>query len=77
MVMQNLRLTGANPAKTIVIGDATHDMAMATAASVRGLGVSWGFAEAEELRSAGAHDVHETYASLTEAIFAFERETSV
>jgi phosphoglycolate phosphatase len=72
MVTENLRLTSANPRKTIVIGDATHDMQMARAAGVRGLGVCWGFAQADELRAAGAHEIHECYGSLTRGIAALD-----
>jgi phosphoglycolate phosphatase len=76
MVQENLRLTGACPTRTIVIGDATHDMAMAKAAGVRGLGVCWGFALADELREAGAHEIHECYGSLTRGIGEFELKVS-
>jgi phosphoglycolate phosphatase len=76
MVQENLRLTGAHPAKTIVIGDATHDMAMARAAGVRALGVCWGFALADELREAGADEIHECYGSLTRGIGALELKVS-
>jgi len=71
MVEENLRLTGADLRHTAVIGDATHDMAMARRAGVRAVGVSWGFANADELRAAGAHEVHDTYQSLTDSILAF------
>lgn len=71
MVEESLRLTGADPAQTVVIGDATHDMAMARQAGVRAVGVTWGFANAGELRAAGAHEVHDTYQSLTDSVLAF------
>jgi phosphoglycolate phosphatase len=76
MVQENLRLTGVDPANAIVIGDATHDMAMARAAGVRALGVCWGFALADELRGAGAHEIHECYGSLTRGIGDFELKVS-
>jgi phosphoglycolate phosphatase len=74
MVEENLRLIGACREDTLVIGDATHDMAMARAAGVRAVGVSWGFAQAEELSLAGAHELHHDYPSLTKALAAFGGE---
>jgi phosphoglycolate phosphatase len=71
-VEENLRLIGAGRGKTLVIGDATHDMAMARAAGVRALGVAWGFATAEELALAGADEVHHDYPSLSRSLSAFE-----
>lgn len=76
MVEENLRLIGASRERALVVGDATHDMAMARAAGVRAIGVSWGFAEAEELRLAGAHEVHHDYPSLTKALAAPAEEQS-
>jgi phosphoglycolate phosphatase len=38
----------------MMIGDTSYDMAMAKAAGVAGVGVAWGYHEAEELVSAGA-----------------------
>ena len=76
MVEENLRLTGAELGKTVVIGDATHDMAMAKLAGVRAIGVTWGFANADELRVAGAHEVHDTYTSLTQSVLAFSEKVS-
>ncbi|MDP3736050.1 MAG: HAD-IA family hydrolase [Hyphomonadaceae bacterium] len=74
MVLENLRLTGVCPTRTVVIGDATHDMIMARAANVRALGVCWGFAEPVELQEAGAHELHHDYASLTQSLAALGRE---
>jgi phosphoglycolate phosphatase len=74
MVEQNLRLIGASREATLVIGDATHDMAMARGAGVRAIGVCWGFAQADELSQAGAHELHHDYPSLTKALAAFGGE---
>ena len=38
----------------MVIGDAAFDMAMARAAGATGIGVAWGAAQPDALRSAGA-----------------------
>jgi phosphoglycolate phosphatase len=44
---------------------------MSRAAGVRALGVSWGFGRAEELRGAGADEVHNDFGTLTESLLAF------
>lgn len=72
MVDENLRMTGAAREMTVVIGDAVHDMRMARAAGVRAFGVSWGFARQDELHEAGAHELHETFASLAGSLRAFK-----
>lgn len=59
MVEQAIDDAGAAPATTIVIGDTSFDMAMATAAGARGIGAGWGYHEAEELTAAGAVGVAE------------------
>lgn len=48
---------GAAPETTVMIGDTSFDMMMARAAGAHGLGVAWGYHDADELRSAGASDV--------------------
>jgi phosphoglycolate phosphatase len=50
---------GAAPETTVMIGDTSFDMMMARAAGAHALGVGWGYHNADELRSAGAHDVIE------------------
>lgn len=50
---------GAAPETTVMIGDTSFDMLMATAAGAHALGVGWGYHAADELSSAGAHDVIE------------------
>lgn len=46
--------TGVAAADTVMIGDTSYDMDMARAAGVAGLGVGWGYHDAEALRSARA-----------------------
>lgn len=48
---------GVDPARTVMIGDSIHDMAMARAAGAKALGVVWGAADDPALRAAGAHAV--------------------
>ena len=54
MIEQAMADAGAVPERTIMIGDTSYDMAMARAAGVTAIGVTWGYHEAEELRGAGA-----------------------
>jgi len=71
MVEQSMRALGCAPARSLMIGDAIHDIAMARAAGVRSLGVSWGFGRADELQDAGADEVHYEFRTLTESLAAF------
>jgi phosphoglycolate phosphatase len=48
---------GAAPVSTWLLGDTSYDMAMATAAGARAVGVAWGYHSAEALRVAGADPV--------------------
>jgi len=48
---------GAEPDQTLMIGDTSYDMAMARAAGVTAIGVSWGYHDAEDLLLAGAHHI--------------------
>ena len=49
MIRAALAETGIAPARAAMVGDTSFDMEMARAASVRGVGVSWGFHPAESL----------------------------
>ena len=59
MVLQAIADAGAAPESTIVVGDTSFDMGMAAAAGARGIGVAWGYHDAEELLAAGAFAVAE------------------
>jgi phosphoglycolate phosphatase len=48
---------GAAPGETVMIGDTVYDVAMARAAGVRAIGVSWGYHDPAELLAAGAVSV--------------------
>ena len=50
---------GAAPGETAMIGDTSYDIAMARAAGVRAIGVTWGYHPPAELVAAGAHAVAE------------------
>jgi phosphoglycolate phosphatase len=71
MVEQGMRSLGADPAHTVMIGDATFDIIMARAAGVTSHGVGWGFGRSDELLAAGADEVHEDFASLQRALTRF------
>jgi phosphoglycolate phosphatase len=68
MVLENMRVVGAKPDQTLVIGDSEHDMAMAVAAGTTAIGVSWGFGTTEEMLAAGAARVTHRMPELAQAL---------
>ncbi len=48
---------GADPHMTAMIGDTSYDMAMARAAGVRAVGVTWGYHDEAALRAGGAQAI--------------------
>lgn len=64
MILRAMAETGASAADTVMIGDTTFDMAMARAAGVRAIAVTWGYHPVADLRAAGANDVVETFEQL-------------
>jgi phosphoglycolate phosphatase len=68
MVLENIRIVGGASARTIVIGDSEHDMAMAVAAGATALGVTWGFGMQGEMLAAGAVAVVNTMPELGAAL---------
>jgi len=54
MLQAAIAAAGASRERTTMIGDTMQDMAMARAAGVRGLGVTWGCHPPAALRAAGA-----------------------
>jgi len=59
MVLQAVAQTGAEPHRTLVVGDTSFDMAMARAAGARAVGVAWGYHAPADLSAAGAEVVAE------------------
>jgi phosphoglycolate phosphatase len=55
---------GAAPHTTAMIGDTSYDMAMARAAGVFAIGVTWGYHDADELIDAGADAIAEAPADI-------------
>jgi phosphoglycolate phosphatase len=64
MILQAMDAVGASAAETAMVGDSSFDMAMARAAGVLPIGVSWGFQPVEALRQAGAGLIVDSYAAL-------------
>ncbi|KPQ18089.1 MAG: phosphoglycolate phosphatase [Rhodobacteraceae bacterium HLUCCO18] len=67
--------TGADAARSVMIGDTTYDIEMGRAAGFRTIGVSWGYHPAEALHAAGAHAVIDDFAALL-TVLAEGLETS-
>lgn len=57
MIAQAMADAGAAPECTVMIGDTSYDMAMARAAGVGAIGVSWGYHDPQDLIGAGAHHI--------------------
>ena len=55
MVGQAMADAGADAGTSLMIGDTSYDMAMARAAGITAIGVTWGYHGADALRAAGAH----------------------
>lgn len=64
MLHQALAEAGAASADAVMIGDSTYDMAMARAAGITPIGVSWGYHAVAALQEAGAEAIVETYGEL-------------
>lgn len=76
MCEQAMSALGAEPQQSLIIGDAIHDMRMGLNAGIRTLGVSWGFGEAHELETVGAHEVHHDFATLNASLDRFAGQLS-
>ncbi len=71
MIEQAMADAGAAPETTIMIGDTSYDMAMARAAGVTAIGVTWGYHEARELVDAGAHHIAAHPLDIVDLVKAF------
>jgi phosphoglycolate phosphatase len=76
MIEQAMAEVGAVPENTAMIGDSTFDMAMAQAAGVHGIGVSWGFHPVAALQEAGAAVIVDSYPALRPVLERFLDGTS-
>jgi phosphoglycolate phosphatase len=70
MVLNILSATGADPRRTVMVGDTTFDVEMARAAGVAAVGVGWGYHPAGALRAAGAATVLDRFDALDAALDA-------
>lgn len=68
MILQAMAETGAEPARTVMIGDTGFDMEMARAAGVAGLGVGWGYHPRARLAAAGAARILDRFDELVPAL---------
>lgn len=64
MLLEAIRAAGTTPERTVMIGDASHDMRMAVAARAHPQGVAWGFNTPDEILAAGAAHVAVSFAEL-------------
>ncbi|MEJ8476621.1 HAD-IA family hydrolase [Roseibium algae] len=79
MVHRALSETGAEPHRTVLIGDTSFDMEMARAGGVHGVGVSWGYHERDRLTAGGAHAVIQHFDDLygvLDGLLGFDEETT-
>lgn len=70
MLLKAMAETGASPEKTVMIGDTSYDIIMATRARVAAIGVSWGYQSELELRQSGAKAIVGTFSALGQALAA-------
>jgi len=68
MALEAMLDAGAEPADTVVIGDAGWDMGMAKAAGATPIGALWGYHDAAELRLAGADALVDAPAAVLAAV---------
>ena len=71
MCEQAMAALGAEPDQSLIIGDAVHDIRMGLNAGIHTMGVSWGFGEAHELETVGAHEVHHDFTTLNASLDQF------
>ena len=71
MLRQAMSEVGAAPGDTLMIGDSTFDMAMAGAAGVTAVGVSWGYHPIAALNEAGAEAIAGSYGDLRKRLVRF------
>lgn len=70
MVLNCLAATGVACQNAVVVGDTEFDMAMARAAGVRAVGVSWGYHSNERMLRGGAEHIVGEFTALDAALHA-------
>ncbi len=68
MLLAAMTEAGAEPHRTLMVGDTTYDVGMARDAGARAIGVAWGYHPASELEAAGAHRVIEDSLGLSDGL---------
>lgn len=68
MIMDAMSIVDVAPARTVMVGDTTHDMEMSVAAGVKALGVNWGYHQPDELIEAGADVIVKDFDQMVIAI---------
>ncbi|WP_439530453.1 HAD-IA family hydrolase [Pannonibacter sp.] len=68
MILRAVAETGAELARTVMIGDTSFDMQMARAAGAHAIGVTWGYHEGALLAEAGADLIIDTFSALESAL---------
>lgn len=68
MLHAALAETGTAPARAVMVGDTTFDIAMGRAAGVQTVGVTWGYHPAAALAAAGAGALVDDFAALLPAL---------
>jgi phosphoglycolate phosphatase len=68
MLEAAMRETGSAPDETLMVGDTSFDMAMASAAGVGAVGVAWGYHPVESLIAAGATTILRSFGDLVDLV---------
>ena len=64
MALAAMAEAGAEPSRTVLIGDTGWDMGCARAAGCGAIGVGWGYHDHAEMIAMGAHDVADSPADV-------------
>ncbi|MCX2722411.1 HAD-IA family hydrolase [Roseibium salinum] len=68
MILRAMAETGAEPHRTLMIGDTAFDMEMARAAGARSIGVTWGYHDQAMLTASGADRIIHSFPELERAL---------
>ena len=68
MLHKAMRDAGVDKKRTVMIGDTSYDMEMASNAGTLAIGVTWGYHDVEELLNAGAQRVVDNFFEIPQAI---------
>ena len=70
MLLRAMAETGADPDRTVLVGDTSFDMEMARRAGARAVGVAWGYHDRRELEAAGADRIVERCEELADCVLS-------